>query len=135
CLFGVDRDDMAVDMAKLSMWLVTLAVGRPFEFLDHALRCGDSLLGLTSIDQLRYLHLDPVAGRKLAGHVSFFDDASGAVDAAVSSAEHDRRTLESVNVVDSRDLDRKASLLERGEARTDGLRLMAVGVGAAAIAG
>ena len=38
---------MAVELAKLSLWLVTLARGRPFGFLDHNLRCGDSLIGLT----------------------------------------------------------------------------------------
>jgi hypothetical protein len=46
CLYGVDKNPMAVEMAKLSMWLVTLAKGRPFTFLDHALRTGDSLLGI-----------------------------------------------------------------------------------------
>ena len=46
CLFGVDKNPMAVEMAKLSIWLVTMAKGRPFTFLDHALKCGDSLLGL-----------------------------------------------------------------------------------------
>src|SRR5260370_33416378 len=37
---------MAVEMAKVSLWLITLAKNRPFPFLDHALRCGDSLLGV-----------------------------------------------------------------------------------------
>ena len=47
-------------MAKLSLWLTTLAKGRPFTFLDHALKCGDSLLGV-SLDQLRKWNLDPDA--------------------------------------------------------------------------
>ena len=47
CLYGVDRNPMAVDLAKLSLWLVTLAKDHPFTFLDHAIRCGDSLVGLT----------------------------------------------------------------------------------------
>ena len=47
CLYGVDRNPMAVDLAKLSLWLATLARDHPFTFLDHALRCGDSLVGLT----------------------------------------------------------------------------------------
>src|SRR5207302_226439 len=45
CLYGVDKNPMAVEMAKLSLWLITLAKNRPFTFLDHNLRCGDSLLG------------------------------------------------------------------------------------------
>jgi len=47
CLYGVDRNPMAVDLAKLSLWLATLAKDHPFTFLDHALRPGDSLLGVT----------------------------------------------------------------------------------------
>jgi hypothetical protein len=47
CLYGVDRNPMAVDLAKLSIWLATLAKDHPFTFLDHAIRCGDSLVGLT----------------------------------------------------------------------------------------
>ena len=46
CLYGVDKNPMAVDLAKLSLWLATLAKDHPFTFLDHALRCGDSLVGL-----------------------------------------------------------------------------------------
>ncbi len=47
CLYGVDRNPVAVDLAKMSLWLVTLAREHPFTFLDHALRHGDSLVGLT----------------------------------------------------------------------------------------
>ena len=47
CLYGVDRNPFAVDLAKLSLWLVTLARDQPFTFLDHALKHGDSLVGLT----------------------------------------------------------------------------------------
>ncbi|MGC8551526.1 MAG: Eco57I restriction-modification methylase domain-containing protein, partial [Phycisphaerae bacterium] len=47
CLYGVDRNPMAVDLARLSLWLATLAQDHPFTFLDHVLRCGDSLVGLT----------------------------------------------------------------------------------------
>ena len=51
CLYGVDKNPMAADLAKLSLWLVTLSKGRPFGFLDHRLRHGDSLVGL-SRDQI-----------------------------------------------------------------------------------
>jgi hypothetical protein len=47
CLYGVDRNPVAVDLAKMSLWLVTLAREHPLTFLDHALRHGDSLVGLT----------------------------------------------------------------------------------------
>ena len=47
CVYGVDRNPMAVDLAKLSLWLATLARDHEFSFLDHALKCGDSLVGLS----------------------------------------------------------------------------------------
>lgn len=57
CLYGVDINPMAVEMAKLSLWLITLRKDRPFTFLDHALRHGDSLLGVTE-RQLEMFSMD-----------------------------------------------------------------------------
>lgn len=61
CLYGVDLNPLAVELAKLSIWLVTLAKGRPFGFLDHNLRCGDSLLGIHYLDQLTKFSMTPGA--------------------------------------------------------------------------
>ena len=47
CLYGVDKNPMAIDLARLSLWLATFAKDREFTFIDHALRSGDSLVGLT----------------------------------------------------------------------------------------
>ena len=47
CLYGVDRNSVAVDLAKMSIWLATLAREHPLTFLDHSLRHGDSLVGLS----------------------------------------------------------------------------------------
>ncbi len=58
CLYGVDKNIMAVDLAKLSLWLVTLAKDHPFTFLDHSLRHGDSLVGLTR-EQIIGFHWEP----------------------------------------------------------------------------
>jgi hypothetical protein len=58
CIYGVDINPLAVEMAKLSLWLLTLAKDKPFEFLDHAIRCGDSLVGIHNLDQLRKFNLD-----------------------------------------------------------------------------
>lgn len=57
CLYGVDRNPVAVDLAKVSLWLITLAREHPLTFLDHALRHGDSLVGLT-LKQIEALHWD-----------------------------------------------------------------------------
>jgi hypothetical protein len=53
CLYGVDRDPMAVHLARLSLWLATLARDVPLTFLDHHLRVGDSLVGAGVGDLLR----------------------------------------------------------------------------------
>ena len=45
CVFGVDKNPMAVELAKVSLWLHTFTAGAPLSFLDHHLRCGDSLFG------------------------------------------------------------------------------------------
>ena len=46
CVYGVDKNPMAVELAKVSLWLHTFTVGAPLSFLDHHLRCGDSLFGV-----------------------------------------------------------------------------------------
>jgi len=58
CLYGVDRNPVAVDLAKVSLWLMTLARDHALTFLDHALRHGDSLVGL-SRKQIETFHWDP----------------------------------------------------------------------------
>jgi hypothetical protein len=45
CLYGVDKNPFAVNLARLSLWLITLSKDLPFTFVDHALKCGDSLVG------------------------------------------------------------------------------------------
>ena len=91
CIYGVDVNPMAVELAKLSIWLVTLAKDRPFGFLDHNLRAGDSLLGIHDLDQLRYLDMGPKAqgsSRKL-----FAQSLDQAVDEAIELRSRLRRRV------------------------------------------
>lgn len=72
CLFGVDRNPMAVQLGQLSLWLATLAADRPLSFLDHHLVAGDSLLGSSPVDLIRR----PPGGRTHGGPLpleSLFD--------------------------------------------------------------
>ena len=46
CIYGVDKNPLTVELAKVSLWLHSFTVGAPLSFLDHHLRCGDSLVGL-----------------------------------------------------------------------------------------
>ena len=62
CLYGADVNPLAVELAKLSLWLVTLAQDKPFGFLNHNLRVGDSLLGVHNLSQVRQLRLTPALG-------------------------------------------------------------------------
>lgn len=104
CLYGVDVNPLAVELAKLSIWLVTLAKGRPFGFLDHNLRCGDSLLGIHRLAQLIDLDMDPGSEplqRRLFGQ---------SIEAAVTDAVELRTRLREVPIRDVRDVDAMARL-------------------------
>jgi hypothetical protein len=50
CIYGVDKNPLAVELAKLSLWLATVAADKPLSFLDHHLKCGDSLIGARVTD-------------------------------------------------------------------------------------
>ena len=119
CLYGVDVNPMAVEMAKLSLWLVTLQKNRPFSFVDHALRCGDSLLGVTSEDQLLYFHLNPARGKKLHDNLLGLDKK---MKAALARSRELREKLESFPVRDISDSKQKAWLFEQANEATEDLR-------------
>ena len=53
CLYGVDLNPLAVDLAKLSLWLNCFAINHKLTFLDHHLRCGNTLIGIRTLDQLK----------------------------------------------------------------------------------
>ena len=103
CLYGVDINPLAVELAKLSLWLVTLAKGRPFGFLDHNLRCGDSLLGISRLDQLTELTMSPGTTRqgRLFGR---------SVQEAVHQALELRQRLRAMPIRDIRDVEAVAAL-------------------------
>jgi hypothetical protein len=78
CLYGVDLNPMAVQLARLSLWLTTLAADRPLSFLDHHLAVGDSLVGATLADLARQR---PGRRRASVPHtpaLPLFDDAVAA---------------------------------------------------------
>lgn len=125
CLYGVDKNPMAVEMAKLSLWLETLQRDRPFTFIDHALKSGDSLLGITSVEQIEKFHLHPTSGSTMS---------LGSQDAktALALAREKREKLESFEVKGPDDTQRKTDLLRDADAATADARLVAdVIIGAA----
>jgi predicted ATPase len=116
CLYGVDKNPLAVEMAKLSLWLLTLAKDKPFEFLDHAIRCGDSLVGIHHLDQLRYFNLDPSQGRSL-----FTGPVFNLVDEAVGL----RQKIEAMPSNTVEDVEAQEKLLAQAEEKTARLRCAA----------
>ncbi|MGG7643907.1 Eco57I restriction-modification methylase domain-containing protein [Rhodovulum sp. YNF3179] len=112
CLYGVDLNPLAVELAKLSIWLVTLAKGRPFGFLDHNLKSGDSLLGITSLEQLHTLELDP-------GPNSSKKLFAATIDEAVDEAIRLRRELRAKPIVDIRDVEIAVDLDRRAREALD----------------
>jgi len=97
CLYGVDINPLAVEMAKLSMWLLTLAKEKPFTFLDHNIRCGDSLLGITTLDQLKRFSLaeGPVQ-KTISQQVSFDEMIDQGVAARLRIETMDSDTIDHV---------------------------------------
>jgi type I restriction-modification system DNA methylase subunit len=102
CLYGVDLNPLAVELAKLSIWLITLAKGRPFGFLDHNLRSGDSLLGIHKLDQLTNLSLRPETKRRKYKFSKF--------EEPVREALALRKQLREINIRDIQDVQYMARL-------------------------
>lgn len=117
CLYGVDINPMAVEMAKLSLWLITLQRDRPFTFLDHALKCGDSLLGVSSVQQIENFSLRP--GDR---QVTF---ATANLFRYVDEASAKRRALEDLPSNDHTQIETKNRLHAEAEAATAKVKAVA----------
>lgn len=112
CLYGVDRNAYAVQLAKLSLWLVTLAREHPFTFLDHALRHGDSLVGLT-YQQITTFHWAP--GGNAQRHLW-----APVVEDCLVQADRRREQIEAL--ANSDDTREKQALLHEADAQLDLVR-------------
>ena len=117
CLYGVDINPLAAEMAKLSLWLLTLAKDKPFEFLDHSIRCGDSLVGLHSIDQLRHFSLNP----SFTNAIKY----AGPLDEEVNQAITLRLKLEDLPANTVEDVERQETLLKEADDKIARLRCSA----------
>jgi hypothetical protein len=120
CVYGVDRNPLAVEMAKLSLWLLTLAKDKPFTFLDHAIRCGDSLVGLSSIDQL--LRFSMTDGAKVR---PMFEQQRQQIEKRLQATMLLRRQIETLPSNTPRDIERKVAMLANVEDQTKRLRYAA----------
>ena len=111
CIYGVDKNLIAVEMAKLSLWLITLSKNRPFTFLDHGLRCGDSLLGV-NLRQLTSWSMDDNHTNARARQMVWIEPL---IKDALDTALKLRRQIRTMPENDVRDIEAKARLLAEAE--------------------
>ncbi|MFS0853293.1 Eco57I restriction-modification methylase domain-containing protein [Microbacterium sp. 179-I 3D4 NHS] len=130
CLYGADINGMAVEMCKLSLWLISMDAGKPFSFVDDRVFHGNSLLGVISEEQLKAQHIHPERryGRE---QLLWFD-----VDKDLNGAARIRRELASGQVDDAdrmRSTKAKHALLNQADQLTAKLRDVADGIVAAGL--
>ena len=94
CLYGVDKNPFAVNLARLSLWLVSLSKDAPFTFVDHALKCGDSLVGMERSEiekalkgasrqrEIQMAYLDQVRQQEASSFALFHADSRSDADDA-----------------------------------------------------
>lgn len=118
CLYGVDKNPFAVNLAKLSLWLITLARDHAFTFLDHALKCGDSLVGLAreQIEAFRWKMPKSEDAAAATGEGTLFAGSRAWLDAA----RDDRSCLAAL--ADEME-EQKVALLLHADGAVDDLRL------------
>ena len=108
CIYGVDRNPMAVDLAKLSLWLLTISKDHPFTFMDHSLKHGDALVGMSK-EQIKKFHWDLSEGGSILPEMRVLDkeveeaiqarlelrnlDADRTLELEVKLAEADRKMM------------------------------------------
>ncbi|HQU42570.1 MAG TPA: hypothetical protein PK867_07140, partial [Pirellulales bacterium] len=113
CLYGVDKNPLAVEMAKLSLWLLTLAKDKPFTFLDHCVRSGDSLVGISNIEQLLRFSLDE---RVSTGPL--LEQQRKQIENRLNAVKMLRRQIEEQPSNTPEDIERKALMLKNADEQT-----------------
>lgn len=97
CVYGVDKTPMAVELAKVSLWLHTFTVGAPLSFLDHHLRHGDSLFGLWVSDGFHKAGMMLNAPlRQAMVTASAMQMIEGLTDAEIAEAHHSANIFEDI---------------------------------------
>ena len=109
CIYGVDKNRLTVELAKVSLWLHSFTVGAPLSFLDHHLRCGDSLVGLRVRDATDELH-------RLGGMFA------GSAIAGAETATDGMQRIEEMSDADVAEVQASAALFDGVEETTADLR-------------
>ena len=109
CIYGVDKNPLTVELAKVSLWLHSFTVGAPLSFLDHHLRHGDALVGLNATEVPKELN-------RLGG--LFASKAIIETEAAKTGMQR----IEELSDADIAEARESAALFEEVENTTNGLR-------------
>ena len=109
CIYGVDKNPLTVELAKVSLWLHSFTAGAPLSFLDHHLRCGDSLIGMRVLEAREEM-------RRLGG----LSAASAIVSAEVATATMQK--IEEMSDADVAEVRESAVLFRSVEETTADLR-------------
>ena len=125
CIYGVDKNPLTVELAKVSLWLHSFTVGAPLSFLDHHLRCGDSLVGLRMADAGP--ELNRLGGLFAAAAIAGAEEAAGSMQQIEDMSDADiSEVRESAELF--RDVENATSDLNRVLDILTGLRWLTTGM-------
>ena len=120
CIYGVDLNPLAVELAKVSLWLRTLAAEQPLAFLDHHLKTGNSLVG-SDIESIDELETDANGGPN-ASLADFGAVRRGTIDHLMDAYE-EFIAIENTDLADAKEMERKYREIKRDDLRN---RLVAI---------
>jgi hypothetical protein len=115
CIYGVDVNGMAVELAKLSMWLETLAADRPLAFLDHHFKQGNSLVG-SDIEAIEELESDANGDESQASLAEFGATREGTIE-RLMDIYSEFLAIENKGIDDVREMKRKYAEIEQDDLR------------------
>jgi len=123
CIYGVDLNPLAVNLAKLSLWLNCFAIEHKLTFLDHHVRCGNSLIGIRSLNQLAAIPERKKDGKKKK------DNETGELfpnfkQYAALLAEASRDVL-SISAMDEDETDIQKSVFDNAQQKVSALKPLA----------
>lgn len=113
CIYGVDLNPLAVELARLSVWIHTFVPGLPLSFLDHNFVCGNSLVGIGGFDEA----MDELTDAGV--YYGLFDDPAKKL---LEAASDDIRTLRELSDTDMKDISKAKSAVQHMEKVLSGLK-------------
>ena len=121
CIYGVDLNPLAVNLAKLSLWLNCFAIEHKLTFLDHHVRCGNSLIGIRSLDQLASIPERKKESKKKKDPQRLLFDYND-LSSVLAKAAQD---VASITQIDEDDTDTQKAVLDEALEATSNLRPLA----------